>query len=119
MKQLMIVAACAVALGACQTKNSAPMPQLSAVQAPKPRPVKLRDVKWKVYNAAQLQKLIDDAKKNGTEKQVVLVALSPDGYENLSYNMLELERFIKDQKASLVYLQDTINGRAELGVKVK
>lgn len=118
MKKLIIACAATLGLAACQTVET-PMPVLAPVVVPKAQPVKTRDVKWKVYNAKSLEKLLADAKANGTEKTLSLVTLTPQGYQNVQYNMAELERYVREQKEIVVFLETTLNDRSTLGQNVQ
>jgi hypothetical protein len=111
MNKLILALILTLSVAGCQTAEQAAPPQLAAVPVPKPAPVTMRDVKWKVYNVKELEKLIAQAKKNGTDKQLALVTLTPKGYENLSMNLSELERFIREQKEVVVFLKDVVDSR--------
>lgn len=113
MKNIALIAVATLGLAACQTTQT-PMPTFAPVVAPKAQPVKLRDVKWKVYNAKGLEKLLAESKANGTEGSLVVMALTPQGYQNLNYNTAELERYIREQKEAVFFLETTLNERSNL-----
>lgn len=71
---------------------------------PLPRGVIMRKVEWRVLNAEILQQML----KNGDDVQ--FIALTPTGYENLSLNMGEIKRYIKQQRQVVVYYQNITNG---------
>ena len=71
---------------------------------PPPRGVTMRKVEWRVLNAAILQKMLE----NGDDVQ--FIALTPAGYENLSLNMSEIKRYIKQQRQVVVYYQNITDG---------
>lgn len=60
------------------------------VDIPKPQPVSLREVDWKVINT-----------KSGT-----YFALTTKEYEELSLNMQELLRFLRESKAYIKAIED-------------
>ena len=71
---------------------------------PPPRGVTMRKVEWRVLNATILQKMLE----NGDDVQ--FIALTPAGYENLSLNMSEIKRYIKQQKQVIIYYQSITDG---------
>ena len=113
MKAYLALAAICLMLGACQTVQPTPTVQsFAAVPVPKPTPVKMRDVQFKVYNIEDIEKL---AAKHKGDKKFVIIALTPKGYQNLALNLNELERYIKEQKRVSIYLKEVIDGRAKGG----
>lgn len=107
------------ALGGCQT--AAPdRPSVALIEPARPAPVPvptvapvtMRDVTWKVYNVAQLEALIAEQKRKG-DTTFVLMALTPKGYQNLSLNLSDLERYIREQKQVTLYLKKTLNDRSK------
>jgi len=100
-------------LAACQTTGPTPVVvEYPRVAVPSAHPVHMREVIWKVYNADELEKLVEELKQNPDE-EFVLIALTPKGYENLSTNIIELERYIKDQKEIIAFLKKTLDNRSE------
>jgi hypothetical protein len=110
---LLLAMLCASLLGACQTTQPQPVAEISYAPVPVPAiaPVNMRDVSWKVYNVAELEKLVAE-KKAKPEEKFVLIAVTPKGYENLSLNLTDLERYIREQKKVVYYLKKTIDDRA-------
>lgn len=103
------------ALGGCATEPTRPSlvsptqplvtPYQAAVDAaPEPRGTSLKPVQFKVYNGRGLIALAEDIKA-GRRKDVVIIALTPRGYKNLSTNLAELERYIREQKTVIAYLR--------------
>lgn len=116
MKKLLVVL-CLVPLGACvspKSQLSASLPNLGAVDVPQPQPTKLRPVRFRVYNTGDLERLVAEQKTKGTRK-LTLITLTGKGYQNLSFNLLELERYIREQKEVISYLQTIVNERGTLG----
>ena len=68
-----------------------------------PDQLQMREVKWTVFNRAKLEKLLADF----PNQEVVLFALSAKGYENLSLNMAEVIRYLKEQKGVILYYRET------------
>ena len=42
------------------------------------------------------------------ERDLVFAAITPQGYEKLITNMADIKRFIKDQKAVIIYYRDNV-----------
>ncbi|MCK5606299.1 hypothetical protein KAR91_30645 [Candidatus Pacearchaeota archaeon] len=59
----------------------------------------MRNVEWTVFNREKIEKLLADY----PDQEVVLFALSAKGYENLSLNMAEIIRYLKEQKNVIIY----------------
>ncbi|RYF04444.1 MAG: hypothetical protein EOO77_29645 [Oxalobacteraceae bacterium] len=115
MKQILILSLLGLALAGCQSTQQATMPALAAVPVPTPQPLVLRDVKWKVYNVRDLEALIAKQKRDGTDKQFAIIAVTPKGYQNLALNLSELERFIREQHEVIVFLKNVADSRGKLG----
>lgn len=103
MKILYLVPA--IFLAGCSAQQ-APAP--IAVETPrvvyqKPRPLVLNRYQWKVYDAADLEKLAK------SKDAPVLYALTPEGYKALTANIVELQRYIRQQKELIIVLRRTIN----------
>lgn len=64
-----------------------------------PDQVQMRRVEWTVFNREKIEKLLADY----PNREIVLFALSAKGYENLSLNMAELIRYLKEQKGIVIY----------------
>lgn len=115
MKKILALGLLTLSLAGCQTAQQATMPTLAAVPVPTPQPVTMRDVKWKVYNVRELEALIAQQKKAGTDKAFVMMAVTPQGYQNMALNLTELERYIREQKEVIVFLKNVADGRGKLG----
>jgi hypothetical protein len=71
-----------------------------------PKSVQLNDVKWYVVTEDNLPQFLEQFKKdNGV---VAFMAVSVQGYENLSMNVQELRRYILQQKSVIVYYEQAI-----------
>ena len=70
-----------------------------------PRGVDLLPVHWTVLTKARIEELLSDPEYNGED--FIFYALTPDGYKNLSFNTAELKRYIKQQKAIILYYRRT------------
>lgn len=108
MKNLSILLLSSLLLTGCAGTKildiiSAPAP-IVIQHPPPPRGVIMRKVEWRVLNAEILQKMLE----NGDDVQ--FIALTPTGYENLSLNMSEIKRYIKQQKQIIIYYQSITDG---------
>lgn len=68
-----------------------------------PDQLQMRRVEWTVFNREKIEKLLADY----PNQEVVLFALSAKGYENLSLNMAEVIRYLKEQKGVIIYYRQT------------
>lgn len=73
-------------------------------QPPPPRAVTMRKVEWKVLNTEILAELLEK------DENTRFVALTSDGYNNLSLNMSELKRYLQQQKQIIIYYQNLTSG---------
>lgn len=74
------------------------------IHAPSPAPLNLKNVEWRVLNKEQLIKLLDEINKKQSN-DFVIYALTPDGFENLNGNIVELRRFLLEQKQVITFYQ--------------
>lgn len=73
------------------------------IHPPVPDQLQLREVKWTVFNRAKIEQLLADF----PNQEIVLFALSAKGYENLSLNVAEILRYLKEQKGVIIYYRET------------
>jgi len=70
----------------------------------------MQDVKWYVVTEKNLEDFKDRFRDdNGT---FVAVATTIDGYQRLSLNMADLERYVEQQKQLIVYYENSIKYEA-------
>jgi hypothetical protein len=72
------------------------------IHPPIPDQLQMREVKWTVFNREKIEKLLADY----PNQEIVLFALSAKGYENLSLNMAEVIRYLKEQKGVIIYYRE-------------
>lgn len=78
---------------------------LSIYQPPDPVPVQLNDLAWVVITKENLsEKMLEIERITGNG--FVVMAITPRDYENLATNMQELKRFIREQRAIILYYRD-------------
>jgi hypothetical protein len=68
-----------------------------------PNSMIMKEVEWTVLNEALLRELVNSI---GEGQQIALFVLTAQGYENISSNMAEITRFIKDQGAIILYYKE-------------
>jgi len=100
MKKLLIFAA-VLGLGACNSTTAVKpvMQDRPDLVLPKVRPVEQKPVEWTVLTKKNLQKKLAQIEKDGGN--YTLIATTPEGYKNLSFNAVELRRFIEQQGAQI------------------
>jgi hypothetical protein len=103
-----------IALGGCQTDGTPQVVNFAAPVIPKAQPLHLSDVHWKVYTVKELKQVVADAEKH-PDKNIVIYGLTSQGYKNLSTNMADIERYIKEQGSINLYLQNTLKARENVG----
>jgi len=81
------------------------------IHPPIPDQLQMREVKWTVFNRAKIEKLLADY----PNQEIVLFALSAKGYENLSLNMAEVIRYLKEQKGVIIYYREEFPSPDETG----
>lgn len=95
MKSIAIVAA--MLLSGCAHVVQGPTDVVEAPKnvlvLPRPDPVKVLDFEWEVYGKG------DSAAAAKYVESKALVCLTPEGYENLSKNVAEMQRYINQLKA--------------------
>ena len=74
----------------------------TVIHPPIPNQLQMREVKWTVFNRAKIEKLLADY----PGQEIVLFALSAKGYENISLNMGEITRYLKEQKGIIIYYRE-------------
>lgn len=72
------------------------------IHPPIPDQLQMRGVEWTVFNREKIEKLLTDY----PNQEIVLFALSAKGYENLSLNMAEVIRYLKEQKGVIIYYRE-------------
>ncbi len=83
---------------------------ITVAPAPKPSPVSLKPVEFKV---------ITDKTKQALDKERVWYGITVKSYENLAYNTQELLRVIREQKAAINYYEGLYIGSNWYFLKIK
>ena len=77
----------------------------------KPTPVEMPNVEWYVVNSDNVDEFLERIKNDVGE--VVFIAVTPKGYENLSLGIAELRRFILQQREIIVYYEQQLASQEE------
>jgi apolipoprotein N-acyltransferase len=74
-------------------------------QPPMPAGVKLENIKWHVITKDNANEKIAEIEKH-LGGEFVVFAMTPQSYENMSYNIQELKRFIQEQAEIIIYYRE-------------
>ena len=66
--------------------------------------VDLREIKWMIVTPENAAAVFEHLKKNGTNP--VLFALTDDGYQALSLNFADIQRYINDKNGAVIGYKD-------------
>ena len=114
LKLLLILS---LALSGCSMFGREYVPDVKAVEVvnvqkkavvyhpPLPSKVRTKPVEWKVLTPAVMDEYLSDLEK-GEAPTNVYYGVSPTGYENLSLNMAEIKRYIKQVLSIVNYYKD-------------
>lgn len=116
MVKWIVIPAALLALSSCTSVSSLlPEPQV-VVQTEyiernipvqqRPSPVDMPNVDWYVVNADNLDEFISRIQSDVGE--VVFIAITPKGYENLALGIAELRRYILQQQEIIVYYEQQV-----------
>lgn len=72
----------------------------SRLNLPDPSPLKLTAMRWYVVTPENIEQVWKELEANKTD--LVLFALTDDGYEQLAITMLELRQYLEQQKSILI-----------------
>lgn len=97
---LLLLSAC----GSVKIKQQADVVQQTVIHPTPPPQLSMRTVDWTVFNRAKLEKLLADY----PDQEIVLFTLSAKGYENLSLNVAEMIRYVKEQKNIIIYYREIL-----------
>ena len=105
-------------LGGCSLLHPQPLPApepiiktvteyktLEIYQPPLPKAINLQDIEFFVVTEKNFEEQIARLKKL-QDGSYVLFGITPLDYENMSYNLQELRRYIRQQKEIIIYYRD-------------
>lgn len=73
---------------------------------PAPEPVNMPPVEWFVVTEDNLEEFL--GRVENSVGDVVFVAITPNGYENLALGIADLRRYIGQQRSIIAYYEDAI-----------
>ena len=73
---------------------------------PPPNEISTMPVEWTVLTPALMQEYLEDLEK-GEAPMNVWYSLTSKGYENLSHNMAEIKRYLRQMKSIIQYYSET------------
>lgn len=112
MKKLLLVSL--LVLAACSAPKEVPPPLFFPPINPAamPRPVNLKEVNTYVVTSENFE---DFATKFSSDTgRVTFIAMSTEDFQNMTFNLAELRRYINQQKAVIVYYQKSIEDLQKL-----
>jgi len=74
---------------------------------PLPDKISLQDFKWTVLTPAIMKEYLKDL-EDGKAPVVVWYGITPEGYRTLAENIAVLKRYIKEQRAIILYYRDNL-----------
>ena len=118
MNKIIVVLFLSIALTACGSMGRKPQVKPVVIETrvvgipvfhpPLPDPIILKDIKWKVLTPDILKQYLKDLDA-GEAPVVVWYGLTPEGYELLSGDVAVLKKFIKEQRAIIMYYRENIH----------
>jgi len=96
--------------GGCAAQSLPPPVQYSLPEPlyNDPEKLQLKTYTFKVYTNKEL----NDILKNSKGKNIVIYGMTSTGYKALTYDLIELRRYISEQKSLIVVLKKTIHERS-------
>jgi hypothetical protein len=88
--------------------------QLEIYQPPLPPEIQLDDVQWFVLTESNLQDKIAEV-KSYTGADFVVFGMTPQSYENMSYNFQEMRRYIRQQTEIIKYYREATKPKGPSG----
>ena len=111
MKALTTLLALTLLSGCAWLKTEPKPPEITIItekvpveifQPPMPNPVLLRDVYWFVITEENLEEKLEQIRII-QDADAVVFGITPADYENMTWNIQELRRYIRQQKELIIY----------------
>jgi len=71
----------------------------------------MADVDWYVVTERNMDEFLEKFEKDNGD--IVFMAISVRGYENISLNLADLRRYILQQKEIIVYYEDSVKPKED------
>ena len=109
----------ALFLVGCGTVNTpTPTPQCTTVISAAPHvvppevaPLNVSPIQWHVYNTADLQGLLDAAKK--AKQEIVIFTVDEANFKLLNDNLVDIKRYLEQQGDVVIFLTKAANAPAD------
>jgi hypothetical protein len=104
----------------CSLINRQPEPEIITVTkvvtpvipiAERPKQLDMSDVDWYVVTERNMDEFLEKFEKDNGD--IVFMAISVRGYENISLNLADLRRYILQQKEIIVYYEDSVKPKED------
>lgn len=104
----------------CSLLNRQPEPEIVTVTkiikpiipvVERPKPLDLTAPEWYVVTEKNLDEFLTRFEKENGD--IVFMAISVRGYENISLNLADLRRYILQQKEIIVYYEESVKEKEE------
>jgi hypothetical protein len=103
---------CLLLTCSCSQTTTIPVVQPdSPVAVPDAEAMNLASVQWHVMGLPELKQYVAKLEQS-QQKQVLLFSLDTTNYNNLSQNLVEIERYINEQKAILAMVKKILHDRS-------
>tara|TARA_R110000822_G_scaffold262721_3_gene387075 strand:+ start:2281 stop:2721 length:441 start_codon:yes stop_codon:yes gene_type:complete len=79
--------------------------KLDIFQPPLPQEIRMENVRWYVITEGNLEEKLAEIKQD-LGGEFAIMAMTPQGYENMAINMQELRRYILQQKEIILYYRE-------------
>ena len=112
MVKLLIVPTALLALSSCTSAVTERLiPQTQYVERtipiqPRPEPVEMPPVDWYVVNSDNIDEFL--GRIEADVGNVVFIAVTPKGYENLALGIADLRRYINQQNEIIIYYEQQV-----------
>ena len=104
----------------CSLINRQPEPEIITVTkvvtpviptVERPKQLDMADVDWSVVTERNMDEFLEKFEKDNGD--IVFMAISVRGYENISLNLADLRRYILQQKEIIVYYEDSVKPKED------
>jgi len=108
MRRLLVVLSLLL-LGGCETLADFRITTNKPIAVPdiQPGPMQLKPVSWKVYTVDELKALVASMEAAG-QTTTVFYVLDKENFDSLAFNLVEMKRYIEDQRATNQFLIEAI-----------
>lgn len=120
MRNIVIAGLLGLGLVGCASTNTQPAYQYvprPVPSEPQTQPVRMQQFQWKVLTKVELEKILADLNAN-PDPNFALFALTPQGFEALNMNLIEINRFMQEQQQVIIYYREYVSQTSTTTVPV-